>query len=191
MEVKERIKNELAINWLKQENNLEEKNIHLHVTRVDRTSDRAMSIKILFNKQVVFKDDTSLSIGDYCGGEVNKSSNPVLIARLLILIRQTMELFVVKSSLFSLRHTLKSSLFILMLLSCSVSAMEQICGEFKSSSALKSGSFNSAVIDENRAFSRKNNITDPILCIYKFIANKNEKVYLKFNKFDIKSLAPE
>jgi hypothetical protein len=32
---------------------------------------------------------------------------------------------------------------------------------------------------------------DSMLCLYKFIANKNEKVMLRFDKFDVKSLAPE
>jgi hypothetical protein len=32
---------------------------------------------------------------------------------------------------------------------------------------------------------------EPILCIYKFIANKNEKVLINFTNFDIKSRAPE
>ena len=35
------------------------------------------------------------------------------------------------------------------------------------------------------------NRNESILCLYKFVAKKNEKVMVKFDKFDIKSLAPE
>ena len=32
---------------------------------------------------------------------------------------------------------------------------------------------------------------DSVLCIYKFIGEKNEKVKLTFENFDIRSVAPE
>lgn len=40
----------------------------------------------------------------------------------------------------------------------------------------------------NNAINRHN---ESLLCLYKFIANKDEKVLIKFDNFDIKSLAPE
>lgn len=60
-----------------------------------------------------------------------------------------------------------------------------VCGEFISDKLenAKSGkfSFDNSLVNRN----------DSILCLYKFVANKNEKVVVKFDKFDIKSLAPE
>lgn len=60
-----------------------------------------------------------------------------------------------------------------------------------SQNTVSQGNFNSnEIINEIYEMNRKN-ISEPTLCIYKFIANKNEKVSVKFDTFDVKSLAPE
>ena len=53
------------------------------------------------------------------------------------------------------------------------------------------GIFNSFEINNEINQLNKLNITEPTLCIYKFIANKNEKVSIKFDYFDVKSISPE
>ncbi len=60
-----------------------------------------------------------------------------------------------------------------------------VCGEYVSSkmNGVKSGTFNfdSSLLSGN----------DSLLCLFKFVGDKNEKVMLKFDKLDVKSLAPE
>lgn len=69
---------------------------------------------------------------------------------------------------------------------CSFSLL--VCGEFISSSDRNiKGVFKydastlKEPMKENESF----------ICLYKFIAKKNEKVLIKFNKFNVKSVAPE
>ena len=63
-----------------------------------------------------------------------------------------------------------------------------VCGEYKSGTK---GVFNNFEINNEIDQLNKRNISEPTLCIYKFIANKNEKVEIRFDNFDIKSSAPE
>ena len=65
----------------------------------------------------------------------------------------------------------------------------KVCGEYKSSST--KGKFNNYEINKEINELNKLNITEPTLCVYKFIGNKNEKVVIEFDNFDVKSHAPE
>ena len=48
-----------------------------------------------------------------------------------------------------------------------------------------------SVLNQNHSYFSSNQLDQPILCELKFIAAKNEKIILKFDSFDVKSLAPE
>ena len=65
-----------------------------------------------------------------------------------------------------------------------------VCGEFVSGGVIK-GKFSSDEFLEEINYRAISNLSEPSICIYKFIAKPNEKVLLKFQIFDIKSLAPE
>lgn len=66
----------------------------------------------------------------------------------------------------------------------------KVCGEFWSIES-QHGSFDSIEISKEIEHLNRNNITEPTLCLYKFIAQKNQKVKIEFSKFDVKSYAPE
>lgn len=134
------------------------------------------------------------------------SSNPVftLLRDLFDLIRRASIIFMFSIYLFLLNLASSSSsslantkrccfiLFVsLSMMTLNCSALEQLCGEFTSSDILRNGAFDSSAIDKIQLDNQANNISDPILCIYKFVAAKNEKVLIRFNKFDIRSVAPE
>ncbi len=65
----------------------------------------------------------------------------------------------------------------------------EVCGEYKSSTTR--GIFDNYEINKEINELNKVNISEPALCVYKFIANKNEKVLIKFDTFDVKSHTPE
>ncbi|CAF0709121.1 unnamed protein product [Brachionus calyciflorus] len=70
----------------------------------------------------------------------------------------------------------------------SVSCIEKVCGEFYSE---KSNS-QKGIFEIDRALVNSlNKYNETLLCIYKFIARKNEKVLLNFSHFEINSQAPE
>lgn len=73
-------------------------------------------------------------------------------------------------------------------INCCCSNIILVCGEFYSEN-MKSprGTFEI----ENYSSGDNFKLNDSLLCIYRFVARQNEKVVLKFNKFDIKSIAPE
>ena len=136
-------------------------------------------------KEILFKTN-SLSSS-------SSSLNPVFI---LDPIRRRSFMFSIHLFLINLASSLFNSkrrciwLVLMLTLNCSM-ALEQLCGEFTSSDILRNGAFDSSAIDKIQLDNQANNISDPILCIYKFVAAKNEKVLIRFNKFDIRSVAPE
>lgn len=71
----------------------------------------------------------------------------------------------------------------------SVFCVEKICGEFYSEKHARN--FKGKFEIENYSSGDGFKLNDSLLCIYRFVARENEKVLLTFNKFDIKSIAPE